>query len=200
MPGSDEQLGCLTTASPCSIGYGARSTVSNTGASQALVNGIAPSKAAIQALLLGGPTYPFAHKVYLNTVLGFESLHNSTLATVFPNTNGTGNAEEELAKCFGSLLFNGTINNLETSLGFIKLPPATGSTNEKPLCEDFNGSATCGDATNTDACVGNDTVSTLGGFVPTSLCDNGLMDGDETGPDICPAVRPTCNTATHHCQ
>src|SRR6187431_1530819 len=103
-----------------------------------------------------------------------------------------------MTKCYATLPFNGTINVESPTIGFVKLPPATGAATEKALCEDYNGAKLCGDATNGDACVGNDGIA-IGG-IPTSLCDNGLLDGDETAPDVCPAVRPTCNTATHHCQ
>jgi len=190
-----DQIGCLALASPCSIGYAGRGSISNNpGTTSALVDGIANTTDTIKALVLGGSTYPLARKLYVNTLQGFETLHNSD-----PTVPAT-DAEEEMTKCFGSLLFNGTINVESTAFGFVKLPPAKGATAEKPLCEDFNGQATCGDATNTDACVGNDLITTAGGFIPTSLCDNGLKDGDETAPDVCPAVRPTCNTTTHHCQ
>jgi hypothetical protein len=197
---ASDQIGCLTLSSPCSIGYAGRGGVSNNpGTTSAKVDGIDNTTDTIKALVLGGSTYPLARKLYLNTLQGFEILHNSTVAT------GTGNAEEEMAKCYSSLLFpNGStpaaINVDSSSLGFVKLPPATGATAEKPLCEDFNGASNCADATNSDACVGNDGVATLGGLIPTSLCDNGLKDGDETATDVCPAVRPTCSTTTHHCQ
>jgi len=51
---------------------------------------------------------------------------------------------------------------------------------------------------NTDACIGNELIS--GGVIPTSSCVNGLQDGDEVAPDVCPTPRPTCNTTTHHCE
>jgi len=135
-----DQIGCLTLSSPCSIGYAGRGGVSNNpGTSAASVNGIENSITNIKALVSGGTAvYPIARKLYLNTLQGFEILHNSTLATVPPNPNGTGNAEEEMTKCFGQLLFNGTINVESTTFGFVKLPPATGALTEKPLCEDFN--------------------------------------------------------------
>jgi ABC-type phosphate transport system substrate-binding protein len=190
-----DQIGCLTLASPCSIGYAGKGAVtSNPGASSVLVNGIPNNTATVQALVKGGLTYPIARKLYLNTVQGFDILHNSSAAV--PGTD----AEEELAKCFATLPFNGTINLESPTIGFVKVPPATGATQEKPLCEDFNGSAAtnCADATaNTDACIGNDAIS--GGVIPSSICDNGLKDGAETGVDICQSGT-SCNATTHHCQ
>ncbi len=189
------QIGCLTTSSPCSIGYAGReATTNNVGVTSALVNGIANTDANIKALVLGGNVYPLARKLYLNTIQGFDVLPTSD------NTVAGSDAEEEMAKCYGSLLYNGTID--VSNFGFVHLPLTTGASVEKPLCEDFNGATTCSpvDASNTDACVGNDTIANSNGLIPTSSCTNGLKDGDETAPDVCPAARPTCNTTTNHCQ
>lgn len=192
---SSDQINCLLLASPCSLGYTTRGSVSsNPGTVRVAINGIPNSFQTIGNLMRGGAQYPMARKFYLNTVQGFEVLHNSD--PLVPNTD----AEEEMAKCFATLPFNGTINVESPSLGLTRLPPALGSTVEKPVCEDFNGAlpTNCSDATNTDACLGNELIS--GGAIPTSYCDNGLIDGAETGPDVCPASTPTCNPATHHCQ
>jgi hypothetical protein len=188
---TDDQLGCLVTASPCSIGYGSRkAVVNNPGTETALVNGVAPNKTTIQALYLGGVRYPFAHKVYLNATYGFESLLNS-------DPTVPGDAELELAKCFATLPFNGSID--VTTLGFVKLPPPRGSATEKPLCEDFYDRRCELINSNADACLGNEAIGD--GSIPTSYCDNGLRDGEETGPDVCPSFdHPTCNTSTHHCE
>ena len=187
-----DHIGCLTLASPCSIGYAGRGGVTNNpGTVSARVNGVAPTNANIQALVLGGTAYPIARKLYLNTLQGFEVLNGSS-ATV-PGSD----AEEELSKCYATLPFNGTINVESPAFGFVNLPPATGATTAKPLCEDFNGASVCADAANTDACIGNDSFA--GGLIPSSLCDNGLRDGAETAPDVCQAGT-TCNTTTHHCQ
>ena len=187
-----DQIGCLTLASPCSIGYAGRGAVSNNpGTVSSKVNGIDNSVTTIQALVLGGQTYPLARKLYLNSVQGFDILNGS-------DATKPGDAEEEMAKCYATLPFNGTIDVQSSSLGFVSLPPSAGST-VKPLCEDYVGSTAslCADATNTDACLGNELFA--GGVIPTSLCNNGLKDGAETGPDVCQAGT-TCNATTHHCQ
>jgi hypothetical protein len=192
---SNDQIGCLLVSSPCSLGYGLPNAVSsNPQIVRLAINGIASSSETVKNLVRGGPRYPMARKLYLNTVQGFERLHDSD-STVL----GT-DAEEELAKCFAVLAFNGTISLESPSLGLTRLPPALGSITEKPLCEDFNGALTnnCADATNTDACLGNELIS--GGGIPSSFCDNGLIDGAEADVDVCPAATPTCNPATHHCQ
>jgi hypothetical protein len=191
---SDDQIGCLTLASPCSIGFTGRSAVANNpGAVSVLVNGIPDSTATIRAAVSGGVAYPLARKLYVNSVRGFEFLHN-TSATV-PNTD----AEDALLKCFAKVPFNGGVNVDSPSIGLVRLPPGTGATVEKPLCEDFLGTSffTCQDISNTDACLGNELISD--GSIPTSFCNNGLKDGAETAPDVCQAGT-SCNATTHHCQ
>jgi hypothetical protein len=194
------QIGCLTLASPCSIGYAGRGALAtNPGTTSALVNGIANTVPNIQGLVLGGTTYPLARKLYLNTLAGFETLHTSA-STASPNTVAGTDAEEELAKCYATLPFNGTIAVDSTSFGFVRLPPHAGATSEQPLCEDFNATSVCGattDPTNTDACIGNDTFA--GGLIPTSFCNNGLKDGAESAPDVC-QTGTTCNATSHQCQ
>ncbi len=103
-----------------------------------------------------------------------------------------------MAKCYSTLLFNGTINVESPSLGFVALPPATGASTPKPLCEDINGASLCADASNTDACLGNELIS--GGTIPTSLCDNGLRDGAGKRAWTFASRGTSCNTTTHHCQ
>ena len=193
------QIGCLTLASPCSIGYAGRGAIStNPGTTSAKVNGIDNTVANIQGLVLGGTTYPLARKLYLNTLAGFETLHNSTSTAAPVNVAGT-DAEEELAKCYATLPFNGTLNVESAPFGFVNLPPHAGASSPQPLCEDFNGQSVCPatDTTNTDACIGNDLVA--GGVIPTSFCNNGLKDGAETAPDTCQAGT-TCSATTHQCQ
>jgi len=185
---SSDQIGCLAQASPCSIGFaGRRSVTNNSGTVAALVNGIANTKANIQALLLGGNAYPLASKLYLNTLRGFEQLHDSDAST--PGTD----AEEELTKCFATLPFNGAINVESTALGLTKLPAMNGAATEKPLCEDFDGQALCGDSTNTDACVGNETIA--GGAIPGSSAAPSQCSGGGTVNDGNSCTADSCNAA-----
>jgi len=100
--------------------------------------------------------------------------------------------QAELAKCFATLPFTGVVNVANVSNGLVKLPTA------RPLCDDFNGQALCSDALNADACVGNELLFG-GGVIPTSACDNHVLDGDEPAPDMCPPTRPTCSAVDHHC-
>ena len=198
-----DQIGCLVQKNICSIGYAGGGSVTNNppvggrpGTIAALVNGVPATPTTIQALVAGGTTYPLSRKLYLNTIRGFETL----LTSSDPGLPTGKDAELDLAECYANLPFStfasvGTaqINVASPSFGFVPLPGAT----PKALCEDFNGATTgstsCGDAVNTDACENNT------GLIPTSACNNGLKDGDETGPDTCPAARPTCSPTTHHC-
>jgi hypothetical protein len=165
---------------------GGGAVTNNPGTVAALVNGIEPSTANVQALVTGGTTYPIARKLYLNTIRGFENL----LTSSDPSGVAGKDAELDLAECFANLPFSTfgavgatQINVAHPSIGFVPLP---GGASSKALCEDFNGTV-CGDAANTDACENNT------GLIPTSACNNGLRDGDETGVDVCPPARPTCN-------
>jgi hypothetical protein len=188
-----DQIGCLVQASPCSMGYAGGGAVSNNpGTVAANVNGVPPTTANVQALVLGGTTYPISRKLFINSIRGFQALAASD-----PNdpssTRDTGkDAELDLVKCFASLPFNGTIN-VASPFGFVSLPKGNNAT-VQPLCADFIDSSCSGTTGNADACVGNPTG------IPSSDCTNGLQDGDETGPDACPAARPTCNATTKHCQ
>lgn len=174
-----DQIGCLSAASPCSIGFaGGGAAAGSVGVTDLLVNGVAPSTVNVQNLVTGGGlVYPFARKLYVNSVRGFGNL-NSTAA--LPNVDPTRDAETELIRAFSSLLFNGTINVANPAFGFVPLPGGSA------LCEDLVGTSLCSDASNTDACAGNPAG------IPSSSCTNGAQDGDETAIDVCPAVRPNC--------
>jgi ABC-type phosphate transport system substrate-binding protein len=187
-----DQIGCLVQKNLCSMGYaGAGAVSSNPGTVAALVNGVAPTATTVQALVQGGTTYPIARKLYLNSLRGFETL----LTSSDPAAPGGKDAELDLAECYAHLPFStfasagGTVQLNVANFGFTPLPAPAGGGAVHALCEDFNGTS-CGDATNADACSGNT------GLIPKSSCSNGLRDGDETGVDVCPAVRPTCVAGT----
>jgi hypothetical protein len=141
---STEQIGCVSRANGCALGYAGREaeTLAPAGSVVALtVNNKAPTQANIEALVTT-PTdpsddYPLARKLFFDTVVGFEHL-----------TGG----ELELAKCFAS---NSIMTPIITARGFIPVPGGI-------LCQDFNetqanptGASGCGQATRTDACTNN---------------------------------------------
>jgi ABC-type phosphate transport system substrate-binding protein len=181
-----DQIGCLVQLNPCSMGFAGGGAVSNNpGTVAAPVNNIAPTTANVQALVLGGSTYPLARKLYLNSLLGFENIPDTG---VDPGKD----AEVEMARCFSSVPFNGTFNVASSAFGFVPLPGGTGPA--AALCEDFNTTVCAtGPTPNVNGCATNPTG------IPISDCTNGLRDGIETGPDVCPTGL-TCNATTKQCQ
>jgi len=123
------------------------------------------------------PAYPLAFKVFLNSVRGFG---NSLPSPQWPD----GDREDELAKCFATLPFNGSIDVGTFANGLVPLPPGV-----PPHCVDFREDLECGARSNVDACADNTAP------FPVSSCLNGLQDGDETAIDVCPAARPTCSAS-----
>jgi ABC-type phosphate transport system substrate-binding protein len=188
-----DQIGCLVQLNPCSTGYAGGGAVSNNpGTVAALVNGVAPTTTTVQALVVGGTTYPIARKLYVNSLRGFDSL----LASNDPNAPTGKDAELDLVKCFSNLPFStfGAFGaaqlNVAAPYGFVPLPAPVGGGNAKALCEDFIDSSCTGTTGNVDNCKANPAD------LPSSACNNGYRDGDETGVDVCPAARPTCVAGT----
>lgn len=199
------QLGCLVQASPCSVAYAGGNAVAlnSPGTTSLKVNNIDSSVATIQNLIsLAGPIYPFARKLYINSMRGFMN----------PLTPFTGtDAETDLVKSYvtesvtgactptdPSCAFGGA---LPTEHGFVTLPGTAG-----PFCEDFNENAVCGTinshctvtvgttcnadgstancrlecpTVNTNACADNS------GGIPanTAYCGNGAVDPGEQCDD-----------------
>ena len=99
------------------------------------VNGIAPSTATVQNLVLTPSTaddYPLSRKLYLSTMIGFE--------------NVTGH-ERSLVECFSTR--DPHVDDAVAATGFVPLPSGFGVG-----CEDFNDTA-CGAASNVNACANN---------------------------------------------
>jgi hypothetical protein len=147
-PSATDQIGCLVTASPCSIGYAGNSAVvGNTVAIN--VNNIAPSNACIQKLLTdpSGPLYPISRKLYFNTIAGFETL-----------SGGGADQQNEwkLAQCFAGVSgrTDGSAEDIAVGLGFIPLP------NSAPFCDDVANDL-CGTGS---ACAGNPAGIPISGY------------------------------------
>jgi ABC-type phosphate transport system substrate-binding protein len=190
-----EQLGCLVQASPCSLAYaGGDSVTQNPGGTIGIrVQGILPDITSIQNLITqAGPVYPFARKLYVNSLRGFDN----------PLAPFTGtDAETDMTRSFvtetvpadathvGSQ-FGGSI---PSTFGFFALPGTAG-----PFCEDFNENGVCGTtnavctdvgggrivcpAVNTNGC---NTASTTAVGTPaqTAYCGNGVVDVGEACDD-----------------
>ena len=183
-----DQIGCLVQKNPCSMGYaGGGAITNNPGTVAALVDGVPPTQTTVQALVVGGLTYPIARKLYINSITGFDGLLNS-------DAHDAGkDAELDLVKCFANLPYSptgfGTAIDVHTPFGFFPLPTPTVGGAPHAICEDFADTTCSGVTTNSDACVGNPAS------VPSSACNNGYKDGDETGVDVCPLARPHCSAA-----
>jgi hypothetical protein len=154
-----ENIGCLVqfpAGDNCSVGYAGLDASDKVFADRAAINAVDPKQQTIQNLVIASatPVYPLARKLYLNSLIGFGNLGESTNAhTTDPNTYGVGtgdsdsqkivNAQYNLAKCMYSD-YQTTINSLPnvpslTKAGFIPLPANSG----KPFCENACGNNSC---------------------------------------------------------
>lgn len=146
---STAQIGCLTQADPCTIGFAGREAA--TGGSVALsVNGVSDDEVNIVKLL--APTasadfaarYPMSRKLYFNSLQGFSNLF-------------AGSGEAALASCFAS---NAIMNPIMQSHNFIPMSHTTMFNPSGSIqCQDFDD-VLCGGASNTDSC-----ASLPGGFI-----------------------------------
>ena len=75
-----EQIGCLVSASPCSIGYSGREAVDNALNIATQIAGIQPTVPNIQNLVtLGTPVYPMARRLWVNSINGFSTVTGDQL-------------------------------------------------------------------------------------------------------------------------
>ena len=164
------QIGCLVSASPCSVGFAGRGAADdNPGTTELKVNKLHPTLDCIQTV-----AYPLSRKLYVNTFQGFE---DPDLAT----------HEFELVKCFAQ---RSIVDPILTARGFIPLPAA--APGNAPYCEDFRETQCTGAPANGDACANNPAG------VPTlkTVCGNAAVefgeqcdDGNNVASDGC---SPTC--------
>jgi hypothetical protein len=76
-----QQIGCLVSADPCSIGFGGRQAGQQAGSQLETVNGVAPTDPNITNVVSGaGPAYPLARRLHLSTLVGFSNLAPGQLA------------------------------------------------------------------------------------------------------------------------
>ena len=137
---SGQQIGCLTSASSCSIGFAPSQafTAIDPSATPAAGNDTvahAQSLALRSGFLPLECSYPLlGGALYLSTMMGFE------------NTSGT---ERALAQCYSGVGLMGghTVTSLLLAAGFTPFDSG-------PRCQDFTEEVTCGD-TPADACANN---------------------------------------------
>jgi cysteine-rich repeat protein len=169
-PDVSDQIGCLVSASPCSLGYGGlRMLTANPSAAPVKINKQSPSALCIQAHFL----YPLARKVYLNSVPGFAAV---------------GGEELQLAGCMTDLAQTshnpatppGLVAANVAVSGLIPIPPFVNG--GAPFCEDFDEMTLCGAANNVDSCRGpTPNFDSFPGFETT--CGNGLIEPYEDCDD-----------------
>jgi hypothetical protein len=149
------QIGCLMTASKCSLGYAGREAVAQYPNAVSIKVNAVPDQAACLANL----SYSLTRKLYLNTMLGFG---NARLAT----------QETALAACFVQNPNAATgINTVIGDKGFLPLPSTPAGA---VYCEDFNENMICGGAANVNACA---PASNPTWFPSVStICGNGIVE------------------------
>lgn len=135
---STSQIGCLTAASPCSIGFAGREAVGTTNPDTVAVaiKGKLPTVENVQNLVNDpANSYQFSRKLYLATLTGFGS------------AAPVGGQELELAKCFADASITQGPGKVIENRGFVSVPGGV-------KCQDFDETL-CGAATNTNACANN---------------------------------------------
>jgi hypothetical protein len=134
---STDQIGCLTQANPCTIGFAGREATGVAPGIVALkVNGLEPTQANIEALVRTPSTaddYVLSRKLYFNTLVGFE--------------NVTG-GELELAKCMSD---NAIVGPIADARKFLRVPVDAAAGLNGVFCESFREGACDSPATGTNA-------------------------------------------------
>jgi hypothetical protein len=149
------QIGCLASASPCSIGFSGREALSQPSTVALRVKGLGPTPTNIQNLILNPSlAYPIARKLYYNSVVNPDIVNLGVVTATGTPVGTTAFRQQQLAlkTCFANAASAKTA--CEAS-GFVEAPGG-------PVCEDFNEQnpvnppagtpAGCGAATNANAC------------------------------------------------
>jgi len=199
-----DQIGCLSQADPCSIGYAGdashdwneRSPINTPqggltggGAAPAVGMGplrvaqIAPATTTVQELGTPGE-YQLSRKLYFNSFVGFNQVASAASA----NGSNTAAAELYLANWEAT---DTNINSLLPSYGFFTLgsqtPSGLGTSGlGAPFCEDFNEDNLCGlgtGAANVNACTSIHTTITEIANTANTVCGNGTVEAYEECDD-----------------
>jgi hypothetical protein len=194
-----DQIGCLTQADPCSIGYagdggkawnvhqGRNLAVAGTDAME--VAQVYPVTANVQQTQT--PVYPVWRKLYYNSSQGFDVV-NGTFS--FTDKNGAAdNGEAELA--LGQFESNTTsVTALLTTYQFFSLANSPNGGGAQPYCEDFNENMLgCTTNTNVNACNNN-----LNGMAGTPSTNPAIVNsaGSSAIPSDPSSVAANSSTST----
>jgi hypothetical protein len=137
-PDATEQIGCLVHASPCSIGYAGltadlqnpnkllalRTPLSHTAGGGPVTPDDDQIRRLLQTCTGGGQfatRYPLSRKLFLNTLLGFN--------TVTDNPGSTVTQEAQLARCWADRRFS---DRAALAAGFVTLDTANCATQTLP--------------------------------------------------------------------
>jgi hypothetical protein len=221
-----DQIGCLTQADPCSIGYagdGAKEWFSHLGACAA--NGgtncptqansdsiriaqIYPTTTTVQKLGQAGE-YQLGRKLYFNSLAGFSNVRDTAQSGSGTATIGDGTATTELTLA----KFESTpslMNTILTTNDFFTLGPQAAQFNaadagDTQFCEDFNEQTICGASSNHNGCTANanavipgNSVVPAGTGLPSegTVCGNGVIEAYEECDPSAPAVQPAGGCST----
>jgi hypothetical protein len=174
LPDMTDQIGCLVSASPCSLGYAGRQALTtNANAAGIKIKGQSPVTLCVQGHFL----YPLSRKLYLNSIVGLANVTGQELALV--------GCETDLAQPTTLGTPAGVVTSAVAGAGFIQIGPFVNG--GEPFCEDFNEKALCGATINNDACnsvsamIDNfpvfETVCGDGNVDSYEDCDNGTLNG-----------------------
>ena len=119
---STEQIGCLVSASPCSLGFAGRESVDNALNIAAQVAGIKPTAPNIENLVnaSGLPVYPLARRLWVAALNGFSTVSGDQLS---------------LLKCFQGLTPGVPLSDIDLVLrqrNFVPVPSGVNRTKSCP--------------------------------------------------------------------
>jgi hypothetical protein len=180
-----DQIGCLVTASPCSVGYAGRTAdqwngTASDGNQALFINEVPDATECVQNF-----DYPISRKLYLDTITGY-------------NTSGVTGDELTLASFEAA---QGATTGFPTHMDvlmnrwhFVELPnTATGETFSifnGTYCEDYNEAMLCKLTSNNNACAGN-AASWPVPAANSTTCGDGNIDPYEDCDDGNSSVVPS---------
>lgn len=145
-------IGCLTQASPCSIGFaGQNAFVQQANVEGAFIDSVQPTEDNVRralGFLTGTPQYPFARKLFYNTLNGWDSAAGALDVTRIQDPD-----QRALAQCALSLC---SLNKAIDFAGFIRAV-------QSPACctQPLPGAAICSVNSDCNTAVGEECI---GGF------------------------------------